>query len=76
MLELDGGYICKRFDRLPGLHDELPALLENLNDRSHANRYQKSHDQSRNGPTKKRLDVQEPSISGLGDRLGQPLDGI
>jgi hypothetical protein len=76
MLELGGGYVRKRFYRLPGLHNELPALLEDLNDRSNANRYQKRHDQSRNGPTKKRLDVQEASISGLGDRLGQPLDGI
>jgi hypothetical protein len=76
MLELDGGYIRERFNRLPGLDDELTALLENLNDRADANRYQKRDDQSRNGPTKQRLDVQEASIGGFGDRLCQPLDGI
>jgi hypothetical protein len=51
VVELSGGEIRERLDRRACLDDKLTPLLKYLNDRAHADRYQKCNDQGGDGAT-------------------------
>ncbi len=75
-IERGGEVIGQRRDGLRGIENDLTAMLEHLHRGADADRHHEGDDENGNRAPQQRLGGQEAPISGIGDRLRQPLDRI